>query len=73
MDGERKMFFHPADGTSQEIHVTETPLYLGEIEDMNDAILDGSSNFLTIEESRNHVLTAVALYKAAETGTIVSL
>ncbi|MEE2656373.1 MAG: Gfo/Idh/MocA family oxidoreductase [Chloroflexota bacterium] len=73
MDRKRKMFFHPADGTSQEIHVTETPLYLGEIEDMNDAILDGSSNFLTIEESRNHVLTAVALYKAAETGTIVSL
>ena len=73
MDEERKMFFHASDGASREIHVPETPLYLGEIDDMNSAILDGTSTFLTIEESRNHILTAVALYKAAETRAVITL
>ncbi len=73
MDADRQMFFHAADGTSQEIDVPETRLYLGEVEDMNAAILDGTPSFLTLEESRNHVRTTVALYEAARTGKIVTL
>ena len=73
MDQEQTMLFHASDGTSQEIDVREAPLYLGEIEDMNAAILDCAPSFLTLEETRNHVLTTVALYKAAETGTVIAL
>ena len=73
MDADRQMFFHAADGSSKEIEVPDKPLYLGEVEDMHAAILDGTPNFLTLEESRNHVRTTVALYEAARTGKIVTL
>jgi predicted dehydrogenase len=73
MDDGRQMLFHAADGSSKEIEVPETTLYLGEVEDMNATILDGAPSFLTLEESRNHVRTVVALYKAARTGMIVML
>ena len=73
MDDGRQMLFHAADGSSKEVEVPETSLYLGEVEDMNATILDGTPSFLTLEESRNHVRTVVALYEAARTGMIVML
>ena len=64
-DETRKMIFHPSDGEPREIPVPEKELYLGQIEDMHAAILDGEPNYLSLEETRNHVRTAEALYRAA--------
>lgn len=69
----RRMTFYPQEGEPEEVPVPEKELYLGEVEDMNAAILDGAPNYLTLEESRDHIRTAVALYAAAERGQVVLL
>lgn len=68
-----KMVFYPSDGTSEEIQVPQKELYLGEIEDMNAAILDSTPNYLSLQESRDHIQTVASLYSAAERNQIVYL
>jgi hypothetical protein len=48
-------------------------LYLGEVEDLQAAILDGAEPYLSLEETRNHVRTLVALYESAANKTPVAL
>lgn len=72
-DGDQHLFFHPADGEPRAVEVPQKELYLGEVEDMEAAILDGEANYLTLAESRNHVRTALALYEAASSGERVHL
>jgi len=72
-DGRQHLFFTPPDGDPEAIPVPDKPLYLGEIEDMHGAILDGRANYLSLEETRNHVRTTLALYEAARRGEIVRL
>lgn len=67
-DGQRQLLFYPAQGEPQEIPVPEKELYLGEVEDMHAAILDGVPTYLSLDETRNHVKTVLALYEAARTG-----
>lgn len=64
----RSLVFTPAGGDPQEIPVPEEYLYLGEVEDMHAAILDGTPSYLTLAETRNHIKTAVALYESARSG-----
>lgn len=71
--GGRKMTFHPAEGEPQEIEIPEEYLYQGEVEDMQNAILDDTPNYLTLAETRNHIKTILALYKSAQTGQIIRL
>jgi len=70
---ERKLLFYPAEGEPEEIEVPEQSLYLGEVDDMNAAILDATPNYLTLAETRNHVRTTLALYEAARNGRVVHL
>jgi predicted dehydrogenase len=72
-DETRKMIFHPRDGESREIPVPEEELYLGQVEDMHAAILDGEANYLSLDETRNHIRTVEALYKSANNEQIVHL
>jgi predicted dehydrogenase len=65
--------YFPLDGDLQQIPVPDEYLYLGEIEDMHAAILDGTPNYLTLDETRNHVRTVQALYQAARSQQIVHL
>jgi predicted dehydrogenase len=66
--------FHSADGTVQPIDVPQKDLYLGQVENMHAAILDGTPQYLTLTETRNHVKTALALYASAEAnGRLVTL
>lgn len=65
-DGE--MVFFPADGVPEYIDIPEQSLYLGEIEDMNAAILQGTPTYISLAESRNHIRTVLALYESARTG-----
>ena len=72
-DGDRKLMFYPKDGEPEEIEVPEKELYLGEVEDLHAAVLDGTPQYLSLEETRNHVKTVLALYESARTGQVVSL
>jgi xylose dehydrogenase (NAD/NADP) len=63
-DGARLLFF-PKNGEVQEIPVPEKELYLGEVEDMHAAILDGAPPYLSLQETRDHVRTVLALYESA--------
>ena len=65
----------PKQGEAEEIEIenVEEYLYLGEVKDMNAAILDGAENYLSAEETRNHVRTALALYRSVAENRIVLL
>ena len=73
MDDGQYLSFTPADSKPQQVPVPDKELYLGEVEDMHAAILDGAPNYLTLEESRNHVRTTLALYESAAQGQVVRL
>jgi predicted dehydrogenase len=68
-----KLLLHPEDGKTKKIRPPQKELYLGEVEDMHAAILDGKPNLIQLEETRNHVRTALALYQSAQTGEPVHL
>lgn len=67
------MVLHPVEGKPEKIKRPKEYLYLGEVRDMHDAILEGKPNYLTLEETRNHVRTALALYESARMGRVVAL
>jgi xylose dehydrogenase (NAD/NADP) len=72
-DDDRHLMFYPNKGKVREVHVPEQELYNGEVEDMHAAILDQTPNYLTLQETRNHIRTALALYESARTGKVISL
>ena len=65
-----KVTFYPENQHSTNLKVPQMYLYLGEIEDMQAAILDGAQNLVTLKETRNHIKTALALYRSAQTGQV---
>jgi xylose dehydrogenase (NAD/NADP) len=73
MQTSRRMTFYPKQGEAQEVAVPEKELYVGEVEDMNAAILEGAGNYIRLQESRDHIRTAAALYRAAERRQVVYL
>lgn len=70
---ESSVLFISEQGQSQKINVPQQALYSGEVEDMHDAILDGKTPSISLQASMNHIKTAVALYQAASSQTIVRL
>jgi predicted dehydrogenase len=70
---EGQITFIPVDGDPQPLTIPRRDLYLGEIEDMQAAILDGAKNDISLEDTRNHMRTALALYESARSGRPVSL
>jgi predicted dehydrogenase len=48
-------------------------LYLGEVEDMERAVLDGQSPRISLANSRGNVATILALVESARTGQAVRL
>lgn len=72
-DGGQYLYFTPPDGDPEPVPVPDKPLYLGEIEDMHAAILDGRPNYLTLAETRDHVRTTLALYDSARNHEVVHL
>jgi predicted dehydrogenase len=73
LDDDRRMTYYPDDGEPTEIPVPEKYLYLGEVEDMHAAILDGAPSYLALEETRDHIRTVTALYESAKTGQVVQV
>ncbi len=70
---ESQMVFYSEDSAPKRIDVPGKELYLGEVEDMHAAILDQEPSYLTLEESRGHIRTAAALYRAAEVQNVIRL
>ncbi len=72
---EETTHFHlyPKNGQPEQIPIPPKPLYLGEVEDIHAAILDGAKPYLTLQETRSHVKTALALYQSARTGKTITL
>jgi predicted dehydrogenase len=64
--GGAHIMVYPPESEPREIPVPEEYLYNGEVEDMQAAILDGAAPYLSLEESRNHIRTIVALYESAD-------
>lgn len=65
--------YYPAQGESQVVDVPQQQLYLGEVEDMHAAILDSAEPYISLQETRSHVRTALALYASARSGQVVAL
>ncbi|MCJ7715651.1 MAG: Gfo/Idh/MocA family oxidoreductase [Anaerolineales bacterium] len=70
---ELQLLFTNTMGKTRKIKVPKKSLYLGEVEDLQTAILDGTDPYISLEETRNHVKTALALYESARTGQVVKL
>ena len=73
MDRKPQVIFTDQKDREKRIKIPKKSLYLGEVEDLNGAILDGKDTLISLEETRNHVKTALALYQSARTGKPVHL
>jgi xylose dehydrogenase (NAD/NADP) len=58
---------------TEKIDIKGQELYIGEVEDMADAVLLGKPPRLSLEDSRGNVATILALLKSAKSGTPVSI
>jgi D-xylose 1-dehydrogenase (NADP+, D-xylono-1,5-lactone-forming) len=72
-DENARMVFTPVDGDPVDVSYPHTELYLGEVEDLQAAVLDGAQPYLRLEESRSHIHTILALYESARSGQPVRL
>jgi predicted dehydrogenase len=61
------------DGKTEIIDVEGQELYLGEVEDMADAVLEGKTPRVTLEDSRANTATLLALYESARANRPVTL
>ena len=68
-----EILFTPVDGNPQKLKVKAVDPYQAEVENMHSAILEGQPPLISLEESRNHVRTTLALYESARIGKTVSL
>ena len=68
---ERRLVLHPYGGTPQQLDPTRELRYLGEVDALHAAALDGISPPFSLEHSRQHLATELALYESAHTGRIV--
>jgi D-xylose 1-dehydrogenase (NADP+, D-xylono-1,5-lactone-forming) len=73
MDEGRHLVFYSNQGKPEEIRVPKAELYIGEVDDMHNAILDHTPSYLTLQETRDHIRTVLALYESAATGQLVNL
>ena len=58
---------------TETIKIAGQELYIGEVEDMADAILLGREPRVSLHDSRNNIETILALIESASTGRVVSL
>jgi len=73
VDDNRHLLFYNKDNQVEEILVPEQELYIGEVEDMHAAILDGASPYVRLQETLDHVRTILSLYESAHLGKPVRL
>ena len=57
----------------QTVVVPGESLYLGEVQDLEAAVIDGRPTRVPLDDSRGNIATLVALHEAARTGRVVEL
>ncbi|MCK4800664.1 MAG: Gfo/Idh/MocA family oxidoreductase [Anaerolineales bacterium] len=70
LDQGGQLLFMDKKGKTKKIKVPKKSLYLGEVEDLQEAILDGTPPYISLTETRDHIRTALALYESARTGQV---
>lgn len=60
-------------GETQKIIIKGQELYLGEVEDMCDAILNNTASRISLTDTRGNIATILALLDSAQTGKTVSI
>ncbi len=73
LDRGAQVIFTTKKGKSSKLRVPKKSLYLGEVEDLQAAILDASPTTISLSESKNHILTALAFYQSAKSNKVVNL
>ena len=71
--GVKEKIFLIRDEKTETIKVKGQELYLGEVEDMADAILLGKMPRVTLDDSRANVAAIKALLESAHTGAVVKM
>ena len=61
------------DRNKELIHFSQQELYLGEVEDMANAIIKGQPPRISLQESRDNVETTLALLESTKMGTRIEL
>jgi predicted dehydrogenase len=61
------------DDKIETIHVKGQELYIGEVEDMADAILLGKDSLISLDDSRANVAIITACLESAHTGKVIEL
>lgn len=61
-----RMVLKDRDGKETKISVPGPHLYLGEVEDMASALLEGKTPLVSLEQSRLHIATLLALLESAK-------
>ena len=59
-------------GKTEIISIQGQELYIGEVEDMADAILLGKEPRISLDDSRGNVMTITSLLESARTGKVIS-
>jgi len=71
--GVNEKIFRVRDGKTETIKVKGEELYLGEVEDMTDAINLGKAPRISLDDSRANVAAILALLESARTGKLTKL
>ena len=58
---------------TETIEIPDQELYIGEVEDMADAVLRGKEPRMSLAESRDNIDMILGLFKSARTGKPVML
>lgn len=69
--GKREEIFLNIQGQQRSIPIRAKELYLGEVEDMADAVLDGKPPRISLKDSRANTAALLALYQSAKLNTPV--
>jgi len=67
------MFFSTHDGQNEEIVTLAVSPYLCEVQAMEACVLDGAEPVVPLELSRQFLLSALAQYESARSGTVVTV
>ena len=68
-----QIVWYKENGSVENIPCPQKELYLGEVEDMENAVIDGLPPLITLAQSRDHVRTALALYQSARENRTIAL
>ncbi len=71
--GKKEKIFLTRENKTTPIEIKGQELYIGEVEDMADAILLGKPPRVSLEDSRVNTATILALLKSAQSGKVVAL